>query len=141
MRVAIYGRASTRDKDQDPLVQLAPMREYVTACGWAFTEYVDRASAADCSRRDHGIGRGTARPTAQIADVRGRSHCIRLQNDSIIALSKQSPTEPIDGSSPESTAPRVLQRFRSRASSATSHGAGDCGTARVRGSTSTYDGA
>ena len=35
------------------------------------------------------------------------STCIRLQNDSIIALSKQSPTEPIDGSSPESTAGRV----------------------------------
>ena len=32
------------------------------------------------------------------------STCIRDQNDSTIALSKQSPTEPIDGSSPESTA-------------------------------------
>ena len=32
------------------------------------------------------------------------STCIRDQNDSIIALSKQSPTEPIEGSSPESIA-------------------------------------
>lgn len=28
------------------------------------------------------------------------STCIRLQNDSIMALSKQSPTEPIDGACP-----------------------------------------
>jgi len=35
------------------------------------------------------------------------STCIRLQNDSIMALSKQSPTEPIDGRRPESTARRV----------------------------------
>jgi hypothetical protein len=34
-------------------------------------------------------------------------HGIRLQNNSIIALSQQSPTEPIEGSSPESTARRV----------------------------------
>jgi hypothetical protein len=32
---------------------------------------------------------------------------MRLQNDSMTALSKQSPTEPIDGSSPESRARRV----------------------------------
>ena len=32
------------------------------------------------------------------------STCIRDQNDSTIALSKQSPTEPIDGNRPESTA-------------------------------------
>ena len=35
------------------------------------------------------------------------STCIRLQKDSMTALSKQSPTEPIDGSSPDSTARRV----------------------------------
>ena len=35
------------------------------------------------------------------------STCIRGQNDSTIALSKQSPTEPIDGNSAESTARRV----------------------------------
>ena len=32
------------------------------------------------------------------------SICIRDQNDSMTALSKQSPTKPIDGSSPESIA-------------------------------------
>src|ERR1035437_10236799 len=32
------------------------------------------------------------------------STCIRLQNDSIIALSKQLPTAPIEGMSPESSA-------------------------------------
>lgn len=35
------------------------------------------------------------------------STCIRDQKDSIIALSKQSPIEPIDGTSPESSALRV----------------------------------
>jgi hypothetical protein len=35
------------------------------------------------------------------------STCIRLQNDSITALSKRSPTEPIDGTSPELSARRV----------------------------------
>ena len=32
------------------------------------------------------------------------STCMRDQNDSTMALSKQSPTEPIEGSSPELTA-------------------------------------
>ena len=35
------------------------------------------------------------------------STCIWLQNDSMTALSKQSPTEPIDGRRPESIARRV----------------------------------
>jgi hypothetical protein len=35
------------------------------------------------------------------------STCMRLQKDSMTALSKQSPTEPIDGSNPESIARRV----------------------------------
>jgi hypothetical protein len=35
------------------------------------------------------------------------STCIRLQNDSMTALSKQSPIEPIEGTSPESIARRV----------------------------------
>ncbi len=35
------------------------------------------------------------------------STCILLQKDSMNALSKQSPTDPIDGSRPESTARRV----------------------------------
>ena len=35
------------------------------------------------------------------------STCIRDQNDSMTALSKQSPTEPIDGTRPESSARRV----------------------------------
>lgn len=35
------------------------------------------------------------------------STCMRDQNDSIIALSKQSPIEPIDGTRPESSARRV----------------------------------
>ena len=50
-RVALYARVSTRDKDQDPELQLRPMREYAVARGWTVTEYVDHAAAADLRRR------------------------------------------------------------------------------------------
>ena len=51
MRVALYARVSTRDGDQDPALQLEPMRVYVVTRGWTATEYVDRASAADLAGR------------------------------------------------------------------------------------------
>ena len=51
LRVALYARVSTRDKDQDPELQLVPLRDYVAARGWVATEYTDQASAADLVRR------------------------------------------------------------------------------------------
>jgi DNA invertase Pin-like site-specific DNA recombinase len=51
VRVALYARVSTRDKDQDPELQLAPMRDYVAARGWDGAPYVDQASAADMAGR------------------------------------------------------------------------------------------
>lgn len=51
LRVGLYARVSTRDKDQDPDLQLQPMREYAIARGWTVTEYVDHASAADMRGR------------------------------------------------------------------------------------------
>jgi DNA invertase Pin-like site-specific DNA recombinase len=51
VRVALYGRVSTRDKEQDPQLQLVPMREYATARGWDVAEYVDQASAGDLAGR------------------------------------------------------------------------------------------
>jgi DNA invertase Pin-like site-specific DNA recombinase len=51
LRVALYARVSTRDKDQDPQLQLQPMREYVAARHWTVIEYVDRAPAADLADR------------------------------------------------------------------------------------------
>ena len=51
MRVALYARVSTRDKDQDPEVQLAPMRDYAAARGWDCAVYIDVASAADLAGR------------------------------------------------------------------------------------------
>lgn len=51
VRVALYARVSTRDKDQDPELQLVPLREYVAARGWAATEYVDLAAAGDLAHR------------------------------------------------------------------------------------------
>lgn len=51
LRVALYARVSTRDKDQNPQVQLGPLRDYAHARGWTAAEYVDQAQAADLTRR------------------------------------------------------------------------------------------
>lgn len=51
MVVALYARVSTRDKNQDPELQLAPMRQFVQARGWKATEFVDHASASDHAGR------------------------------------------------------------------------------------------
>ena len=52
MRVGIYARVSTSDKDQDPETQFLPLREFCQAQGWTATgEYVDRAPATDLRTR------------------------------------------------------------------------------------------
>jgi DNA invertase Pin-like site-specific DNA recombinase len=51
VRVALYARVSTRDKDQDVELQLVPMREYVAAHGWEAFEYADEAAAGDLIHR------------------------------------------------------------------------------------------
>jgi DNA invertase Pin-like site-specific DNA recombinase len=51
MRVAIYARVSTDDKGQDPINQLAQLREFVAKQGWKLRmEYVDRSSAKNGER-------------------------------------------------------------------------------------------
>ena len=53
MRVAVYARVSTSDKDQDPETQLIPLREFVAAQdGWTiYQEFVDQAPATDLAHR------------------------------------------------------------------------------------------
>ena len=51
VRVALYARVSTRDKDQDVELQLVPLREYVAAHGWESVEYSDEAAAGDLQHR------------------------------------------------------------------------------------------
>lgn len=52
MRVAIYARVSTADKNQDPSTQLLPLRDFCVAQGFEMAgEYVDQASATDLRRR------------------------------------------------------------------------------------------
>ena len=51
LRVALYARVSTRDKDQDPELQLDALRAYVAARGWEAIEYVDQAAAGDLAHR------------------------------------------------------------------------------------------
>lgn len=51
-RVAIYGRISTADKEQNVETQLMPLRDFCTAQGWeVYREYVDAASALDIAHR------------------------------------------------------------------------------------------
>jgi DNA invertase Pin-like site-specific DNA recombinase len=52
MRVGIYARVSTSDKDQNPETQLLPLREFVWAQEWDLAgQYVDQASATDLKGR------------------------------------------------------------------------------------------
>jgi DNA invertase Pin-like site-specific DNA recombinase len=48
MRVALYARVSTSDKDQNPETQLMALREFTERQGWdSNAEYVDHAPATD----------------------------------------------------------------------------------------------
>lgn len=52
MRVGIYGRVSTVDRDQDPETQLVHLREFVSNQDWViYKEFVDHAPATDLYRR------------------------------------------------------------------------------------------
>lgn len=52
MKVAIYARVSTSDKEQDPETQLMPLRDFCAAQGWEVaSEYVDYAPANDQAHR------------------------------------------------------------------------------------------
>jgi len=50
--VALYGRVSTSDKDQNPETQLIPLREFAKAQNWeVFKEYTDQVPATDIAHR------------------------------------------------------------------------------------------
>src|ERR687892_2230756 len=52
MKIGLYARVSTSDKDQDPATQLLPLRDFCLAQGWeVFREYVDQAPANDLAHR------------------------------------------------------------------------------------------
>lgn len=53
VRVGVYARVSTVDKNQDPTTQLLPLRAFITAQeGWTLTtEETDHASATDLPHR------------------------------------------------------------------------------------------
>jgi DNA invertase Pin-like site-specific DNA recombinase len=52
MKTALYGRVSTRDKDQNPETQLLKLRDAAKTMGIEiYREYVDRASARDIGHR------------------------------------------------------------------------------------------
>ncbi|MFC1968148.1 recombinase family protein [Chloroflexota bacterium] len=52
MKVALYARVSTADKDQNPMTQLLPLREFVKGQAWeTYHDYVDYAPATDLYHR------------------------------------------------------------------------------------------
>ncbi len=52
MKVGVYARVSTSDKDQDPETQLMPLRDFIAAQGWeVYKTYVDMAPANDLAHR------------------------------------------------------------------------------------------
>ena len=52
MKIAVYARVSTSDKQQDPESQLMVLRDYCKAMGWEIhREYVDHAPANDQAHR------------------------------------------------------------------------------------------
>ena len=52
MKACLYARVSTSDKEQNPLTQLLPMREFVKAQGWStYCEFIDHAPATDITHR------------------------------------------------------------------------------------------
>ena len=52
MKVAVYARVSTTDKDQDPETQLMALREYCEGQSWNIVEeFVDEAPARDLAAR------------------------------------------------------------------------------------------
>jgi DNA invertase Pin-like site-specific DNA recombinase len=52
MRVYLYARVSTSDKEQDPVTQLMPLREFVSNQGWQILgEYIDKVPATDIAHR------------------------------------------------------------------------------------------
>ena len=52
MKIAIYARVSTTDRDQNLDTQLLPLREYCEAQGWTiYREYADEAPAGDLAQR------------------------------------------------------------------------------------------
>ena len=52
MKVCIYARVSTSDKDQNPQTQLLPLREFVDAQNWEiYAQFVDHAPATDIVHR------------------------------------------------------------------------------------------
>ncbi len=52
MRVAIYGRVSTKDRGQEVENQLAQLREFAAKQGWTvYREYVDHETGARAKGR------------------------------------------------------------------------------------------
>ena len=52
MKVALYARVSTSDRDQNPETQLVALREFADVNGWiVYKEYIDTASANDLRGR------------------------------------------------------------------------------------------
>jgi DNA invertase Pin-like site-specific DNA recombinase len=75
MRVALYARVSTKDKDQDPETQLLRLREYMDkkhGADYQREEYVDYASGSSLSEKDRRIFKEIERDTKRYMAMRKR---------------------------------------------------------------------
>jgi len=50
IKIGLYARVSTKDKDQNPENQLIRLREFCKNKGWEYKEYIDYASGKDPNR-------------------------------------------------------------------------------------------
>jgi hypothetical protein len=66
LRVGLYARVSTRERDHNPELQLDAMRDYVRTRGWEAVEYVDTAAAGDPRHQPGETGRYTSRAVRSI---------------------------------------------------------------------------
>lgn len=69
LHVALYARVSTPDKDQDPELQLAPLREHARSRDLRTVEYVDWASGADLQGRTAWQKLGLAVERGEVSSV------------------------------------------------------------------------
>jgi DNA invertase Pin-like site-specific DNA recombinase len=90
MRVALYGRVSTNDKDQNPETQLLPLREFAQAQGWTVVgEFVDQASATDLrGRHEAASARARQRRKIDVVLCWKLDRCFRSVKDAADTLAQ-----------------------------------------------------
>jgi DNA invertase Pin-like site-specific DNA recombinase len=91
LRVALYARVSTQDKEQNPETQLLPLREFAGAQGWTVAgEFVDQAGATDLRGRKawRCLLEGAAKRKVDVVLCWKLDRCFRSVKDAADTLSQ-----------------------------------------------------